>query len=190
MKTTILCFLLVSGLFGLSFSCCSDIPDYWDLTSFNVEPLSFDRSTTLLNDSITTDTLVLRLTFGQEFLSDNIHLGPNPFIGTAHALSCSEPGELGMKDELVDINITSSAPFNNYSAGSSLTPMLFIGGQSIQSWIDNKIFNHYYGYRQHDWQIMFPIKPSANSSTHDFKVSLTFDSGRVEEVQLGAFNWN
>lgn len=186
MKTTLLCFLLTSGLFGLSFSCCSGIPEYWNLTSFQVEPMSFDQSSRLVNDSITTDTLVLKLTFGQEFLSDNISVGPNPFLSSAYATSCPSPGELGLKDELVDIEITSSVPFNNYLAGTSLTPMLFIHGTPIQDWIDNKRYNKSY---LNNWPILFPIKPSTNSNIHDFKISLTFDSGRIEEVQMGALTW-
>jgi hypothetical protein len=186
MKTTLLCFLLVSGLFGLSFSCCSEIPKYWNLTSFQVKTMSFDGFSIPVNDTISTDTLILTLIFGQEFLSDNIPLGPNPFLSSAHATSCPDPGELGMKDELAAVNITSSAPFNNYLPETSLTPMLFIHGVPLQDWIDNKVYNQYY---QNSWSILFPIKPSVSSNIHDFKISLTFDSGRIEEVQMGAFTW-
>jgi hypothetical protein len=186
MKTTLLCFLLVSGLFGLSFSCCGDRPSYWNLTSFQVEVMDFDRTTLPINDTISTDALILALSFGQEFLSDHINLGSNPFINSAYATSCPDYGELGMKDELVAIDITSSAPFNNYLPESSLVPMLFVGSQPLQDWIDNKSYNYSYS---DVWHLLLPEKPSASSNTHDFKIRLTFDSGRVEEVQLGALTW-
>lgn len=188
MKTTILCFLLVSGLFGLSFSCCSGVQDYWNLTSFQVKVTNYDGSIIPTNDTISTDTLVLNLIFGQEYLSDNLLSGPNPFIGSAHATSCPDPGGLGMKDELVDMLITSSAPFNTYLPETSLVPMISINGKNFQNWINLKDFNGYYG--QDTWRIIFPIKPSANSNTHDFKITLIFDSGRTEELQMGALNWN
>ena len=186
MRTTILCFLLISGLFGLSFSCCSYVPDYWNLTSFQVQVTGLNRTNLLANDTISADTLLLSIHFGQEFVSDNRYFGPNPFISSTHATSCPDHGELGMKDELVDINITSSAPFNNYLPESSLNSMLLMHNISIQNWIDNKNYNPPY---QDIWAITFPIKPSASSNTHDFKVRLTFNSGRVEEVQLGALTW-
>ena len=142
---------------------------------------------TPVNDTIRTDSMLLVLSFGQELLTDNIHLGPNPFMSSAYATSCPEPGELGMKDELVDIEITSSLPFNNYLAGASLTPMLSIDGISLQAWIERKGFNQYY---QNTWFITFPTKPSNNSHTHDFKIRLIFNSGRIEELQLGALTWS
>lgn len=187
MKTTLLCFLLVSGLFGLSFSCCSWVPDYWNVTSFQAEIRDSDGITLPLNDTISTDSIYLVLSFGQELLGDNLNLAPNPFISHAHATSCPEPGELGMQDELIDIEITSSLAFNSYLPGTSLSPMLSINNLPIQAWIENKGYSPYY---QDTWLITFPTKPSANSNTHDFKIRLSFNSGRVEELQLGAFTWN
>lgn len=186
MKTTILCFLLVSGLFGLSFSCCPEVPDYWNLTSFQVEIRGYDGTTVPVNDTVNADSLFLIINFGQEFVSDDLHLGPNPFLNTAQATSCSDPGELGMKDELTDIEITSSLDFNSYPAGTSLAPMLFIQSTPLRAWIENKNYNQYY---LDTWYITFPTKPLTNK-THDFNIRLTFESGRVEEVQLGALTWN
>ncbi|WMX12013.1 MULTISPECIES: hypothetical protein [unclassified Aureispira] len=185
MKTRLFILFIISSLFGLALSCC-DRPDYWNLTTLQITPISFDGRVIPIQDTIVTDTLVLRVEYEYEFLSDHIQLGPNPFISSAYAISCPIPGELGMKDGLVDITITSSAPFNNYLPGHSLLPMLLINGISAQEWIDNKYFDSYY---IDNWNITFPQKPTASSNTHDFKIRLTFNSGRTEEVQLGALTW-
>lgn len=185
MRTTLLIFLLATGLFSLSFSCCRGIADYWNLTSWQIEISDYNR-TALVNDTIQTDTLFLEVLFEKEFLSDHINWGPNPFINSALATTCHAPGELGMEDPLLDLQITSSADFNNYPAGTSLLPMLLIDNYHAESWLSHGFFHASFSS---SWSIAFPEKPSANSNTHDFKIKMIFDSGREETIQLGALTW-
>ncbi|BDS10368.1 hypothetical protein [Aureispira anguillae] len=187
-KIIALCFILVSGILGLSFSCCSDRPEYWNLTNFQVT-ISDQNYMPPHAGQIKADTLLLLLDFEIEYLAaqSSSYKVINPFINTMYATSCPPYGEKGMKDQLVHINLSSSADFNTYPAGISLTPLLTIWGHSVEDWIEKGYFNETWDNR---WELRFNEKPSANSNLHDFKISLTFASGRKEEVQLGAIAWN
>lgn len=187
MRTTILCFLFVSGLLGLAISCC-DIPEYWNMTSYQVEVFGHKNGSSIspTNDTIKTDSLTLFISFEKEFLSNSMPLGPNPFINNTYATSCPEEGRLGMKDELIDLQITSSLPFNNYPAGTSLTPSALINNTPASTWLADRQFNL---LSINFWNIILTEKPAANSNVHDFKIRMIFESGREETIQLGALTW-
>ncbi|HEX8329998.1 MAG TPA: hypothetical protein VF629_20850 [Hymenobacter sp.] len=46
--------------------------------------------------------------------------GGSPFSGAAYALSCPEGGELGLKEAIASVEVTSTGLFNGIAAGQSL----------------------------------------------------------------------
>lgn len=185
MRTIIICFLLSSGILGLAFSCCPDDDNYWNITNIQASFSNYPPTATQINE----DTLVIELALQAEFLATQQSTFINPFINNSYATSCQEPGHLGMKDELIHIEVTSSNDFNNYPAGISLTPIINCNNFSVEDWVSEKQYNSYYFVKDR-WFFYITEKPTASSNLHDFKITLTFVSGRTEEVQMGAITWN
>lgn len=185
MKTIFLFLVLISGILGMAFNCCSETPKYWNISSFEVEFLDNQYAPIPSSGPVTSDSLVLRLHFEPEYLSQQFF---NPFINQAYATSCPDPGELGMKDKLIHINLTSNADFNQFPPGISMAPIIRIQNLLLEDWVAKEQYNIF--HLDLYWDLILFQKPNSNSNKHSFTLSLTFESGRTESLELPPIQWD
>lgn len=193
MKKIILSFILSTSLLGIFNGCyCDHILPYWNATTMDisVNEIVNNRFVPASNSVVNTDSLGIQILFGADFLA----LGYTPnnvFINACSAFKCITSGHSGMKDEISNIEITSNADYNVIVAGQPLNSIIHVSGTLLNNWLTEKGFNEmeFYGKDERIMQLLFAEKPS-NNSLHNFKVKISFVSGREELLETGMITWN
>lgn len=122
----------------------------------------------------------------QEFVACNSPSLSGFFIQQALALSCPEPGEDGMKDSIVGIELTSNNPFNGIPAGQSLNDQILIWSSlTVQEFLQETGTLHPIIGREID--IVFIERPV--NSIHQFTIRVELESGMVFSDETAEITW-
>lgn len=132
MKKVLLVFILATGI----FSCfCDDVDPYWNINNFSFQFFN-DDGAWVSSDSISTDTLEVIIDIEFQYVAEVSF--QNAFVPTATAVSCEDPGTLGMKDPVTNITFTCDQDFNNITAGQPLDSIIQFGDElGFQEFLDN-----------------------------------------------------
>jgi hypothetical protein len=187
MKKAIICLVLSTGILGfLLSSCCRNVLGYWAINDFKIEIVDEDQNPPL-NNQITTNTLFLNLVLDTDFVAEATF---NPFGNACYATQrCPYEGELGLKDRLKNIIVSSNMDFNNYPAGTALDSLVLVGGDSLASWIDMLKLEPYEFYTPGHIPLQLTERPT-NNLMHVFTISIEQASGRVLTMESDTITWN
>ena len=185
-KSLVIVVIMVSGI----LSCCTDVLPHWDINDFTI---TFGNGSGIFSDEGTfdSDSLIVQTALDIEFLSSV--WGSNPFVNTALALSCEHDGHLGLKDKMTSINITSSQDYNTITAGNSLNN-LFILNNPFFEFTDTNLdklseqLNQSYFFIP-NLEFVIKEKPT-NNATHQFTISMDFESGKNVVTTSKEITWN
>ncbi len=165
----ILTFVLSTGLTAVLISCCSDSKEYWVMTGMTTQFFDpFLQST--ISDSTDIDSLNIQITAEQQYVSQNQPSFSSFFVSQIYALSCPNPGEQGLKHELVDVIITSDEDFNQFISGQNLSSICSINNKSVDYFINSE----WHAFESPE--ITISQKPS-QSVLRNFTMTFVFDNG-------------
>ena len=130
-KKLFLFFLLFTGIIGCG---CFNAPEEWNIENF--EAFVVDKNNqSPVNGIIEGDSLTLEIFFEATF----VETFQNPLHGllnAAWALSCEDPGHLGLEDKVEQFIITSNTEFNEVPIGDPLNEFILTRrNQLISEWI-------------------------------------------------------
>ncbi len=190
MKKAIICLVLSTGILGfLLSSCCTNEFVYWAINDLKIEIVDEDQNPPL-NNQITSNTLFLNLVLDTDYVAEVTF---NPFVNTCYATQrCPYEGELGLKDRLKNIIVTSNMDFNNCPAGTVLSSIIDVHSSPLTLWIKN-FYSYQSGNYGSDDYVIFPLELTerpTNNLTHVFTVSIEQASGRVLTMESDTITWN
>lgn len=143
------------------------------------------------------DTLRTELDFIREYIaqsSTNFQLLPG-----AYAFQCDvcDNGDLGLKDKVRGLTLTSNQPYNGVAAGGSLNNFFKLEEQELYT--TNNIFVRLdsLGYvmnqggtrNRNPYRIISGVKPG-NPLLHKLNLKLEFESGKILNATSPDFSWN
>jgi hypothetical protein len=174
--------LLVFGFIFLHvgyISCChcDDSKLYYKLNSFSIRARdtafkTIDNSTPIATDSIYLEVLPV---------GECIAFNKNPFAAfanAAYACKCSAGCDLGLKNKLTSIKISSNDIYNGIAPNLNLNQFFKafrynnIAIDSMKSIINNKTYTSF------DFSVVTGTKPN-NTQPFKLKIEFTFDNGIV-----------
>ncbi len=186
MKKIVLAFLFSSGFLGLAVKCCSSSESfaYWKMNDFKVL-ITDNEGLNVISDSTNIDTLNLQITIDPIFLASQKNVLPL-FVNSAYALSCPDPGELGLKDKLINLKITSDKEFENKIAGEDLREFCSFGNNSNGY---SEFLNHM-NSTSFTYSIDIKINKKPNQILpRKFKILFEFEDGTIKEKESNSFVW-
>ncbi len=183
MKKVVFVIFLTSGILGVFVQCCSDILLHWNLKSFEISFVNMDGSP-ISADSTVVDTLVCNLSLEQVFVAQNHNKLSNTFVNSSYALSCPEPGEEGMQNKVLEINITSNEAFSNFSTGEELRSICSFQGMSYTDFLE-KVNGYGIDY---NYSISINSKPTQGVQ-RNFKIRFTLADGQILEKNSQEIVW-
>lgn len=175
---------LISGLGG----CCDEHIPYWTISDLSFEV--YDETNHVFADSAiyfpATAPYRLIIVNEIEFITS---VGPSIsdlFIQQALAFQCPDPGEDGMKDSIVSIELTSNHTFNGIPAGQSLNDQI-----RIENTLTVDEFLQFTGSLHPLFgraiNITFTERPV--NSTHQFTIRLGLESGKTFTARTVEVTW-
>ncbi len=187
MKKLFLIFLF-SGILGCF---CRDIPEHWNMEDFEIEV--FEKDERLPSENIIKmDSAFMRIQYTADFV-EALPLNSLSLINSAYGFSCPDDGFLGLNDQVISLNFTSNADFNEIKAGESLNNIIFLDrfifSNSITS-VDKiiEILNETDPFNSKFVRFVITEKPESNSK-HRFKIRFEFKSGKILEKETEEFQW-
>jgi len=185
-KSLLVITIMVSGI----LSCCTDVIPHFAINDFTIEFDDGNRNF-VEEGTFTTDSLYLQTNLDVEFLSSVWER--NPFINTALALSCEPDGNQGLKDKMTSITFTSNEDFNDIIAGSSLNSIVVLSNRDflfVDTTLDGFIsqMNRYYDFGFKMIEFVMTEKPT-NQTSHEFTITMDFESGKTVEVTSKEITW-
>lgn len=183
MKKLIIFCLIFSGCFGC---LCSDISPKWNIDDFDISiyDLNYNSPT---NGIIEGDSIQLRINFSPEFVESGFY---NSFslINSTYATKCQAPGYEGLQDQIINFTTTSNSIFNEFEADESLNSIIRVQGElTIDEWISDSENWNYDVINQADLTI---TEKPLTSQTHEFKIKIEFESGKILESKSEEIQWN
>lgn len=175
--------LLLLPLF-LGIGCfCDNILEHYNILEFNIFVTDSDQIAPI-DGIITTDTLVLNLSFKREFIA----LGSYPLMSKAYGTSCPDYGGLGLNDPLANLTVSSNNNFNDFPVNTSLNETIsFPYSDNLEQFITD--FSSWpFSTTNFSLPLIFNKKPS--QTTHQFKVKMVFESGKELEAETKVIIWN
>ncbi|GGG38542.1 hypothetical protein [Hymenobacter glacieicola] len=128
----------------------------------------------------------------------SVSLG-NPFIGSANALQCEEPGGKGLKDRIAALSFTSTGLFNGVAAGQPLDQFVRCSAgksgyegttfpltqlaDSLNTWKSGK-----FGELNYPIKLTIGPKPADNAQ-QQFRLRIRLQSGQEIEQTTPRFTW-
>ena len=184
-KSLLIITIMVSGI----LSCCTDVIPYWNIDDFTIK---FDDGTRnyVEEGTIISDSLIIQTDLEVDFLSDN--WTNNPFINTAFAFSCEPDGHKGLKDKMTSITFTSNQDFNDIASGNSLNSLITLDNPEFV-FLDTSLeklpqqLNQTFFYYS-NLEFVIKEKPT-NNSTHQFTISMDFESGKNVTTTSKDITW-
>ena len=175
---------LTSGLGG----CCDDEMPFWTIRDISFEV--YDEANHMFADSAiyipAAAPYRIILVSELEFVACNEMSLSDLFIQQALAWSCPEPGEDGMKDSIVDIELTSNNPFNGIPAGQSLIDHIQIWNLlTVHEFLQSTGSLHPLFGREID--ITFNERPV--NSINKFAIRVELESGKVFSDETAEITW-
>jgi hypothetical protein len=168
--------------------CCDDHIPFWNIRGIRFEV--YDVANHMFADSaiyIPADAPYRFILVNDlQFVAYNEMSLSDLFIQQALAWSCPEPGEDGMKDSIVAIELTSNHPFNGIPAGQSLTDQILI-------WNTMTVgeFLQFTGSLQpvfgREIDITFTERPV--NAIHKFTIRVELESGKVFSDETAEITW-
>ena len=179
MKKILLIFILTTGI----LSCfCDDVDPFWNVNDFQLEFLN-DENAWSTSDTVTLDTINFVIDFDFTYVAENYF--QNPFISTAAAASCPNPGMDGMKDPITNITLTCNEDYNTFAAGESLNSIVKHNGiEGFQSFVDQVAT-----FPAVDFISFTVMEKPIDLDSLKFTVQLDFQSGTNISKETGNIFW-
>ena len=182
-KKIVLFLILFSGIIGCQ---CFTSGSAWNIEGFTFEILDKEGNIPV-NGTIEGDSVKLLITFEADFVG-NITNPLSGFMNSAYALTCEEPGDYGLENNIESLIVTSNSKFNDIPAGESLNNILQVNGsKSIEEWISkSKSWMFRYDNLGH---LVLTDKPET-SSVHIFTLEIEMESGVTIKQETKEVQWD
>lgn len=177
-------FLLLFFCLGLIPICCCHVKSRWNFVAVSLFFRQGSFGEPLTNDNeIHSDTAYLWMVADPLFVQNRYSLSTTePLFGT----SCPFPGDEGLIDSVVSIQLFSDASFNNVPSGESLNQKVLVSNYYP---LDSMpIYTNHSSPESWNSPLFFLEKPALDQP-HTFTLRITQQSGKIIEAQSPTVVW-
>lgn len=177
-------FFLLFLFLGLLPICCCDVKSRWNFSSISLQfrEGSWNEPLVIANE-IHSDTASMVILVDPFFVQNSYSLATTaPLFGT----SCPSPGEEGLIDTVISVQLFSDAAFNNVSPGESLNQKVRVSNYYP---LDSMPFYGNHSAPENWNSPLFFLEKPALDLPHTFTLRITQQSGRIVEAQSPTVVW-
>lgn len=202
MKKFILTIILSTGLVGaiLTSCLCKNIPEHWMPESMSAKVINLDseQQPYQVNDTITSDSILIKLDFEHNYLAQNNN-DFNIFGNAAFASQkCPAHGHQGIKYNVNSFKLTSNKDFDSIPAGSDLSHLIYL---KQEVYLNQEAMNSNYtetfleideglvvGFYKNFIRFTLKHKPASVESRY-FTLTWTFENNQVMSCYTQPIVW-
>lgn len=194
MKNLSLTFIFTFGVISLLLTACfcKEVKPHWKVTSGGtlshaIKDLTYAEIG--YQDTIQADSIQIELIVQTAFLSHQDWLSPLSNYARA-TQKCPTDGHQGLKYPIVDLIITSSTDFNQYTAGTDLKPLFNFQGENLAVSFPKLFQNYSFEYLNNGYRRSIVLtEPPATTAQRNFTIKCIFEGGEIVEMTTTDFIW-
>ena len=174
----------------LSACNCPEIDPYHELTSIELDILDAN-GTAIAKNNYSKDTLLLQLTLGSRFISQNSSFSIQDLFPTAMATQkCPADGSYGFKVGMDSLVFTTDYIFDSLAAGSDLKDKIQYDNQPMSYWIESINYAGNIEFQSTNQVYIFKlIRQLGQSGTYTFRAELFTEDGGFFYDLSPALQW-